>query len=153
MIRVLIMDNFIYSISKKRKRTLSHIETGKRLDDENTAFEKGKNSSFHENLQHRKNARKARTFSLTRARSKSLRKKRKQIGTDYWNYADILRTNFDIFLEKFPIPNCRVSIWKGSVNPLTPRSDQHKTSPHNILALSGKQPMRIFKLIRYKLLF
>ena len=42
MIRVLIMDNFIYSISKKRKRTLSHIETGKRLDDENTAFEKRK---------------------------------------------------------------------------------------------------------------
>ena len=152
MIRVLIMDNFIYSISKKRKRTLSYIETGTRLDNENTAFEKGKNSSFHENLQHRKNARKARTFSLTRARSKSLRKKRKQIGTDYWNYADILRTNFDIFLEKFPIPNCRVSIWKGSVNPLTPRSDQHKTSPHNILALSGKQLMRIFKLIRQKML-
>ena len=49
MIRVLIMDNFIYSISKKRKRTLSYIETGTRLDNENTPFEKGKNSSFHEN--------------------------------------------------------------------------------------------------------
>ena len=34
------------------------------------------------------------------------------------------------------------------VNPLTPRSDQHETSPCNILTLSGKQAMRIFKLLR-----
>ena len=152
MIRVLIMDNFIYSISKKRKRTLSYIETGTRLDNENTAFEKGKNSSFHENSQHRKKARKARTFSLSACSIEEFTQKVKQIGTDYWNYPDFLRINFDIFLEKFPIPNCRVSIGKGSVNPLTPRSDQHKTSPYNISELSGKQLMRIFKLIRYKLL-
>ena len=29
------------------------------------------------------------------------------------------------------------------VNPLTPRSDQHETSPYNILTLSSKQVMRI----------
>ena len=34
------------------------------------------------------------------------------------------------------------------VNPLTPRIDQHETSPCNILTLSGKQAMRIFKLLR-----
>ena len=32
-------------------------------------------------------------------------------------------------------------------NPLTPRSDQHETSPHNILISPSKQVMRIFKLI------
>ena len=34
------------------------------------------------------------------------------------------------------------------LNHLTPRSDQHETSPYNILTLSSKQLMRIFKLIR-----
>ena len=35
------------------------------------------------------------------------------------------------------------------INPLTPRSDQHETSPHmyNIHTLSSKQVMRILKLI------
>ena len=32
--------------------------------------------------------------------------------------------------------------------PLTPGIDQHETSPYNILTLSSKQRMRIFKLIR-----
>ena len=36
--------------------------------------------------------------------------------------------------------------------PLTPRSDQHVTSPCNIHTLSSKQVMRILKLIEYKLL-
>ena len=34
------------------------------------------------------------------------------------------------------------------LNPLSPRSDQHETSPHDILKLSSRQLMRIFKLIR-----
>ena len=34
------------------------------------------------------------------------------------------------------------------LNPLTPRSDWHVTSPYNIETLSSKQVMRIFKLIR-----
>ena len=33
-------------------------------------------------------------------------------------------------------------------NPLTPRSDQHETSPRNILTLSSKQLMRMFILMR-----
>ena len=36
-------------------------------------------------------------------------------------------------------------------NPLTPRSDQHVTSPYNIHTLSSHQVMRILKLIRKKL--
>ena len=36
----------------------------------------------------------------------------------------------------------------GWVNPLTPRSDWHATSPYNIHTLSSKQVMRILKLIR-----
>ena len=39
-----------------------------------------------------------------------------------------------------------------SVNLLTPRSDQYETSPSDILTLSSKQLMRIFKLIGEKLL-
>ena len=42
---------------------------------------------------------------------------------------------------------------ESNINSLTPRSDQHETSPSNILTLSSKQVMRIFKLIRKKLLF
>ena len=38
------------------------------------------------------------------------------------------------------------------MNPLTPRSDLHVTSPYNIHQLSSKQVMRILKCIRYKLL-
>ena len=34
------------------------------------------------------------------------------------------------------------------LHPLTPRIDQHETSPNNILTLPSKQLMRIFKLIR-----
>ena len=34
------------------------------------------------------------------------------------------------------------------LNPLTPRSDQHKTSPYNIHTFFSKQVMRTFKLIR-----
>ena len=34
------------------------------------------------------------------------------------------------------------------LNPLTPRSDQHKTSPYNIFTLSSKQVMRILEFIR-----
>ena len=33
-------------------------------------------------------------------------------------------------------------------NPLTPRSDQHVTSPDNLQTLSSEQVMRILKLIR-----
>ena len=49
------------------------------------------------------------------------------------------------------------SLWcktyKGWVlSPLTPRRDQNETSPYKILTLSNKQVMRMFKLIRYKLL-
>ena len=35
-----------------------------------------------------------------------------------------------------------------TLNPLTPRSDSHVTSPNNIHTLSSKQVMRILKLIR-----
>ena len=42
---------------------------------------------------------------------------------------------------------------EANINSLTPRSDQHETSPSNILTLSSKQVMRIFKLMRKKLLF
>ena len=38
------------------------------------------------------------------------------------------------------------------LTPLTPRSDQHVTSPYNIPILFSKQVMRILKLIRYKIL-
>ena len=38
------------------------------------------------------------------------------------------------------------------LNPLTPRSDKHVTSPYNVHTLFGKQVMRILKLIRYKIL-
>ena len=34
-----------------------------------------------------------------------------------------------------------------NLNPLTPTSDQQKTSPYNILTLSSKKVMRMFKLI------
>ena len=37
------------------------------------------------------------------------------------------------------------------VNPLTPRSDEHVTSPYNNHTLSSKQVMRILKLISWKL--
>ena len=36
------------------------------------------------------------------------------------------------------------------VNPSTPRSDQHVTSPCDVLMFSSKQLMRILKLIRKK---
>ena len=35
-----------------------------------------------------------------------------------------------------------------SFNPLTPKSDQHITSPHNIHTLSSKKVMRLLRLIR-----
>ena len=49
---------------------------------------------------------------------------------------------------------CTVIMIEGliSINPLTPRSDKNITSPHNVHTLSSKQVMRIFKLIRLKLL-
>ena len=34
----------------------------------------------------------------------------------------------------------------SALNTLTSRSDQHETSPHNILISASKQVMRIFKL-------
>ena len=34
------------------------------------------------------------------------------------------------------------------INPLTPRCDQHETSPYNTHTLFSKQVMRIFELIR-----
>ena len=37
------------------------------------------------------------------------------------------------------------------LNPLTPRSDLHATSPYNLFTLSSKQVMRILKLIMSKL--
>ena len=37
------------------------------------------------------------------------------------------------------------------LNPLTPRSDLHATSPYNSHTLSSKQVMRILKLIMSKL--
>ena len=37
---------------------------------------------------------------------------------------------------------------KHLINPLTPRSDEHVTSPYDIQTLSTKQVMRILKLIR-----
>ena len=37
------------------------------------------------------------------------------------------------------------------LTPLTPRIDQHVTSPYNIPILFSKQVMRILKLIRYKI--
>ena len=54
------------------------------------------------------------------------------------------------------IPTPPVSIWetaslplpKLNINPLTPRSDSHKTSPYNIQTFFSKQVMRIFKLVR-----
>ena len=33
------------------------------------------------------------------------------------------------------------------INPSTPRSDEHETSPYNIHTVSSKQVVRIFKLI------
>ena len=50
--------------------------------------------------------------------------------------------NNGIFIGVAREPNCSIS------NPLTPRSDQHEISPDNVLILSCKQLMRIFKLIR-----
>ena len=49
---------------------------------------------------------------------------------------------------------CIVIMTEGliSINPLTPRSDKNITSPHDVHTLSSKQVMRIFKLIRLKLL-
>ena len=47
-------------------------------------------------------------------------------------------------------------LWKGGgvkakrVNPSTPRSDQHVTSPCDVYMFSSKQLMRILKLIRKK---
>ena len=41
------------------------------------------------------------------------------------------------------IPQCA-----HTFHPLTPKNDQHETSPYNILTLSSKHLMRIFKLIR-----
>ena len=38
------------------------------------------------------------------------------------------------------------------INPSTPRSDKHVTSPYSIHTLFSKQVMRILKLIRYKVL-
>ena len=37
------------------------------------------------------------------------------------------------------------SLFKKHFNPLTPRGDQHETSPYNILTLSSKHVMRIYK--------
>ena len=39
-------------------------------------------------------------------------------------------------------------LFKKRIKPLTPRSDQHESSPCDILTLNSKQLMRIFKLIR-----
>ena len=47
---------------------------------------------------------------------------------------------------------CLIRAFLLTVNPLTPRNYQHETSHYNILTLSSKQVMRIFKLIRYKFL-
>ena len=49
---------------------------------------------------------------------------------------------------------CTVIMTEGLIfiNPLTPRSDRNITSPHDVHTLSSKQVMRIFKLIRLKLL-
>ena len=47
----------------------------------------------------------------------------------------LLLTNADLFPGMLII-----------INPLTPCSDQHETSPYNTFTLSSKQVMRIFKL-------
>ena len=41
----------------------------------------------------------------------------------------------------------QVTVRDQMFNPLTPKSDQHETSPHDILISPSKQVMRIFKLI------
>lgn len=40
------------------------------------------------------------------------------------------------------------NFYKVFINPLTPQSDYHETSPYNIQTLTSKQVMRIFKLIK-----
>ena len=46
----------------------------------------------------------------------------------------------------------QVTVRDQMFNPLTPRSDRHENSPHNILISPSKQIMRIFKLIIQNLL-
>ena len=61
--------------------------------------------------------------------------------------------NSDICLgwqTTFEISSTRVEK-PSKVNPLTPRSDYHVTSPHNIQTYSSKKVMRILRLIRLKL--
>ena len=54
------------------------------------------------------------------------------------------------WLSKSPVcfPLITVIFLVFPLNPLTPRSDQHKTSPYNIHTFFSKLVMRIFKLIR-----
>ena len=44
------------------------------------------------------------------------------------------------------------NFYKVFINPLTPQSDYHETSPYNIQTLISIQVMRRIKLIRQKLL-
>lgn len=44
--------------------------------------------------------------------------------------------------------NFKVQDAVESVNPLTPTSDRHETSPCGVITLSGRQVVGVFKLIR-----
>ena len=56
-----------------------------------------------------------------------------------------------VWLEEISVlikPLCTLFQFKVVLNPLTPRSDSHVTSPYNIHTLSSKNLMRILELIR-----
>ena len=63
-----------------------------------------------------------------------------------WGFTSILNV---IYNNKEMIKTCiLLNIQTRGLNPLTPGSDPHVTSPYNIHLLSSKQVMRIFSCIR-----
>ena len=91
----------------------------------------------------------------TRTFLKQIKCKGKQTKT---SWSAIGRTNFPAPITLFwePIMRRKMSyggISQRPINPLTPRSDSHVTSPCNIHTLSSRQVMRILKLREVEFVF
>ena len=75
-----------------------------------------------------------------------MKKKYLIVAADY--YKDIAEGLLSNALKIIPKKNLDNNIRNIQINPSTPRSDSHVTSPYNFHPLSSKQVMRILKFIR-----
>ena len=63
----------------------------------------------------------------------------------------MIKIMLEFMSPEFKVRMCWTLVWlkligKKYFNPLTPMSDQHRTSPYNINTISSRQVMRIKKI-------